>query len=151
MIERPSPPEPDKILESLEGRWRIVRRIPGTARLRGVADFTPLRAGQLAYKETGTLLLANGQTTTAEREYIFAAAPAGFDVYFVESPPRLFHEARLSLSNAVLVAECEHLCIADNYRSRYRWRSADRFSIFHRVKGPRKNYCMVTTYTRIED
>ena len=135
-------------MDVLRGEWEIVRRIPGTARLRGAAVFSSIGENRLAYKETGRLVLNNGQTTNAEREYIFTSAPGGFDVFFNDRPERLFHEARIKEHKHKLVATGEHLCINDKYRARYQWYSNNKFSVSYRVKGPKKDYCMVTMYKR---
>ena len=138
-----------RVTERLAGSWSFDRVIEGQATMQGRATFTPLGEGSLAYREQGTLRLPNGTELQAEREYIFRTCESGFDVFFKEEPPRLFH--RISLHGAAeLAGDASHLCNLDTYRSSYSFRPDGQFTIRHVVSGPRKDYTMTTVYTRIE-
>ncbi|QOZ50735.1 DUF6314 family protein [Bradyrhizobium sp. CCBAU 53338] len=134
----------------LVGAWSFSRVIEGHGSMQGIATFTPLDAESLAYREQGRLRLQDGTELEAEREYIFRKGDRGFEVFFKETPPRLFHAIELAASGGgALTGSAGHLCNLDHYQSGYTFRGDGRFVIRHVVSGPRKDYTMVTTYTRV--
>lgn len=135
------------LLASLEGAWSIARAIEPAGSLAGTATFTRRPDGFLDYDERGELVLDGGRFAT-ERRYLFAARPHGFTVFFPGEPRRLFHDVVLEpAADGALVGEATHPCGPDMYVSSYRF-AGDGFTIAHRAHGPRKNYSLVTTYTR---
>lgn len=138
------------MMEKLTGAWSFSRVIESQATMQGVATFTPVDKGRLAYREQGNLELANGTIVQAEREYIFGGSDGGFQVFFKEDPPRLFHEISLSASSGgELSGSAGHLCNRDDYQSAYIFMPDGTFVVRHVVSGPRKDYAMTTTYTRL--
>jgi hypothetical protein len=141
--------EPSEVMTRLAGSWSFDRVIEGHGRMRGLATFTPMDATNLAYREQGRLRLQNGAELEAEREYVFRRTDRGFEAFFKETPLRLFHAISLSASGAGAVSgEASHLCNLDHYQSTYTFHADDSFVIRHVVSGPRKDYTMVTTYSR---
>lgn len=139
-----------EVTEKLIGSWSFNRVIEGQATMQGIATFTPLDEKRLAYREQGHLRLSNGTELEAERAYIFSNSDGGFDVFFKENPPRLFHAISLSASvGGALSGSAGHLCNLDNYQSSYSFLADGRFVVRHVVSGPRKDYTMTTTYTRV--
>ncbi|MBR0749051.1 hypothetical protein JQ582_34490 [Bradyrhizobium japonicum] len=138
------------VTKKLTGSWSFNRVIEAQATMQGIAVFTPLDGGRLAYREQGHLKLANGTIVQAEREYVFSNSGGGFKVFFREDPPRLFHEISLSASSGgELSGRARHLCGHDDYQSAYMFRPDGTFVVRHVVSGPRKDYTMNTTYTRL--
>ncbi|MCK1391987.1 DUF6314 family protein [Bradyrhizobium sp. 1] len=138
------------VTKRLVGSWSFDRVIEGQATMQGIATFTPLDSGLLAYREQGYLKLANGTEVQAEREYLFSNSDGGFKVFFREDPPRLFHEISLSASSGgALSGRAGHLCKRDDYQSAYLFLSDGTFVVRHVVSGPGKDYTMNTTYTRL--
>ena len=138
------------VTKRLIGSWSLNRVIEGQATMQGIATFTPLDGRRLAYREQGSLSLANGTIVEAEREYIFGGSDGGFEVFFKEDPPRLFHEISLSASpGGELSGSAGHLCEPDAYQSAYRFMSDGTFVVRHVVSGPAKDYTMTTIYTRL--
>lgn len=134
----------------LTGAWSFDRVIRGQGTMQGLATFTPLDAERLVYQEQGRLKLLNGAEFEAVREYIFRKGERGFDVFFKEDPPRLFHAISLSASDSgALSGSAGHLCNLDHYQSTYTFCGDGGFVIRHVVSGPRKDYTMVTAYTRV--
>jgi len=134
----------------LAGSWSFDRIVKGKGTMQGIATFTPLDQERLAYREQGNLRLLNGTKLQAEREYIFSKSDTGFEVFFKENPPRLFHAISLSTrAGGGLGGNAGHLCNLDNYRSTYTFLPDGKFVIRHVVSGPRKEYTMTTTYSRI--
>jgi len=142
--------EASEVMARLAGSWSFARGIEGQGCMQGLATFTPLDAKSLAYREQGLLRLQNGTELEASREYVFRRTDRGFEVLFKETPLRQFHAISLSASEAgALSGSASHLRNLDHYRSTYTFRSNGSFVIRHVVSGPRKDYTMVTAYTRI--
>lgn len=138
------------VTKKLVGSWSLNRVIEGQATMQGIATFTPLDEGRLAYREHGSLKLANGITVQAEREYVFSGGDGGFKVFIREDPPRLFHEVLLSASSGgELSGHARHFCKPDEYQSAYMFMPDGTFVVRHAVSGPRKDYTMTTTYMRL--
>ena len=138
------------VMTRLTGSWSFNRVIEGQGTMQGIAIATPLDNGRLTYRELGNLKLLNGAELQAEREYIFSKGDKGFQVFFKENPPRLFHEISLSASiGGALSGSAGHLCEPDEYQSAYRFMPDGTFVVRHVVSGPAKDYTMTTTYLRI--
>jgi hypothetical protein len=138
-----------QVMTRLAGAWSFDRVIEGQGSMMGLATFRPLDAECLAYREQGCLKLQNGTELEAEREYVFRKRDRGFEVFFKETPPRLFHTIELTASDGgVLSGSAGHLCNLDHYQSTYIFRGDGGFVIRHIVSGPRKDYTMITTYRR---
>ncbi|QAU44895.1 DUF6314 family protein [Bradyrhizobium guangzhouense] len=139
-----------EVMKRLTGSWSFNRLIEWQGSMQGVATFTPLDAGSLAYREQGRLRLLNGTEFEAGRDYVFRTRVRGFDVFFRETPPRLFHAIELVASDGGdLTGSAGHRCNLDHYQSTYTFRGEGGFVIRHAVSGPRKDYTMVTTYARV--
>ena len=139
-----------EVMKRLTGSWSFNRLIGGQGSMQGLATFTPLDLDRLAYREHGRLKLLTGTELEAEREYVFRKRDRGFDVFFKEASPRLFHAISLSASaDGALSGSAGHLCNLDHYRSTYTFRGDGGFVVRHVVSGPRKDYTMVTTYVRL--
>ena len=111
---------PSEVTKALIGSWSFDRIVEGQATMQGVATFTPLDAERLAYREQGRLKLQNGTELEAEREYVFRKRDRGFEVFFKETPPRLFHAIELAASDGGgLSGSAGHLCSPDHYQSTY--------------------------------
>jgi uncharacterized protein DUF6314 len=141
--------QPGEVMMKLSGTWSFDRTIEGHGSMQGVASFTRLDQDRLAYREEGNLRLLDGTELQAEREYIYRVRRDGFDVFFKESPPRLFHEVFVARhQGSEYGGTAEHLCGRDTYQSTYRFLPSGNFVIRHIVHGPRKDYTMITTYSR---
>lgn len=139
-----------QVVTRLAGSWSFDRVIEAQGSMQGIATFTPLDAESLAYREKGRLRLLNGTELEAEREYVFRERSRGFEVFFNENPPRLFHAISLSAADdGTLSGSAGHLCNLDQYRSTYTFSADGRFVIRHVVSGPRKDYTMTTAYARV--
>ncbi len=139
-----------EVMPRLPGSWSFNRVIEGQGSMLGFATFTPLNLEGLAYREQGCLKLLSGAELEAERKYVFRDGDQGFEVYFKETPLRLFHAIELAAyDGGVLSGSASHLCNLDLYQSTYTFRPDGSFLVRHVVSGPRKDYTMVTIYTRM--
>ena len=139
-----------QVMTRLAGAWSFDRIIEGQGSMKGLATFVPLDAEYLAYREQGRLKLQNGTELEAEREYVFRKRDWGFEVFFKETPLRLFHAIELAASDGgILSGSAGHLCSPDHYQSIYTFLPDGRFVVRHVVLGPRKDYTMITTYRRV--
>ncbi|TQF00268.1 MAG: trigger factor [Spiribacter salinus] len=133
------PAEPRK-LSDFEGRWQLTRTIrpaegPG-GRFDGVALWWPVMGG-LAYEERGVLRLEGQSEMQAERRYFW---DAGLDVYFDDG--RFFH------SVPAVGGAAHHWCAPDQYDVTYDFSGWPEFEAVWRVRGPRKDYELISHYTR---
>lgn len=134
-------------LQSFAGRWHIARSIEDvragrTGRFEGAAVLAPDPDG-LAYREEGTLAFPGSPPMQATRAYLWRDGGNGtVDVFFEDG--RFFHrfDAEEPQPGAT------HDCPPDLYRARYDFRRWPRWTAEWRVTGPRKDYAMVSTYTR---
>lgn len=130
-------------LNDFTGVWTLSRRIVQAngpeGQFAGRAVFTPEGAG-LRYHEAGQLVLAGEAPMQAERDYLWSAEGAQIVVRFEDG--RDFHRFDPSL------AEAAHWCDPDDYRVRYDFARWPAWSAEWRVTGPRKDYVMISRYTR---
>lgn len=129
-------------LWEFEGDWQVRRRIEDAlngqeGRFNGIARFERDDLG-LRYSERGQLQLG-GAAMEAERVYLWRAGPAGIEVFFDYG--RFFHRIDES-------AEAAHWCDPDQYDVAYTFGKWPEWSSLWRVKGPRKDYVMVSEYVR---
>ena len=94
----------------------------------------------LAYNEKGEVTAPNKSVMPAERRYFWQQPQTGlFEVLFDDK--RYFHTFSASNPNA------EHLCGDDNYVVRYDFSAWPVWRSTWQVKGPRKDYTMVSEYS----
>ena len=127
-------------LTNFNGLWQLSRAIThangGQAQFEGTANWAPHPDG-LFYEEVGQLRIENAQPIKATRSYIWKV---GLNIYFPDG--RFFHQVPLNGE------EAHHNCPPDDYRVRYDFAKWPSFSAKWRVTGPKKDYEMVSIYTR---
>lgn len=133
-------------LRDFAGAWAIERRIDDFAlgrvgTLSGTAMLSPAPWG-LAYYEQGLLQMENAPPMQAERHYRWAQQQGRIDVRFDDGGH--FHHFTPSIGRAAAT----HLCGEDEYRVIYTLTRWPDWRAEWRVRGPRKDYRMVTEYTR---
>ena len=139
----------------LRGAWRCERALKDAgvaARFSGVARFSEgaVEGGggaalpPLAYREEGTLTLEAGGASPATRayEYTFPRSAAAAEVLFDDG--RHFHP--LDLTQGAWSAT--HLCGDDVYEGEWVAVGRDEWTMTWRVKGPRKDQVLRTTFFR---
>jgi hypothetical protein len=132
-------------LEAFAGVWDVEREIDDTragrrGRFTGSATFTPDGAG-LAYREAGLLRLPDLPAMRAERSYAWRAAADGIiEVRFPDG--RFFH----SFATGEPEPSAVHDCPPDRYEVRYDFTAWPCWRAEWRVRGPRKDYEMVSWF-----
>lgn len=138
-------------LEPFIGRWTIRRDIfdldsNWTGRFEGVGLFQPrgtgLSYGGLSYVEEGELRFAGLPSFKATRAYHWYADEPYIIVEFEDG--RFFHR----FDPRQHTTQASHFCDPDTYDVRYVFDLPESWRAEWRVEGPRKDYRMVTNYTR---
>jgi len=135
-----------ELLAPFAGRWTIRRDIfdlesNWTGKFEGVGLFEPSDRG-LAYLEQGELRFAGLPAFRATRGYHWHAEHGQIIVEFEDG--RFFHRFDPALRDT----QASHFCDPDTYDVRYVFDLPDKWRAEWRVEGPRKDYRMVTNYTR---
>lgn len=129
------------------GRWALKRDIFNVdaewlGHLDGHATFRPVDTG-LHYLEEGTLEFAGLSATRATRAYRWHFPGAGqIDVRFDDDRP--FHTFTYCDGRA----HARHFCDPDDYAVTYDFSRWPTWRSEWRVEGPRKDYRMVSIFTR---
>lgn len=134
-------------LNTFEGAWALSRviedRLSGAeGRLTGEVVFSARDGGGLDYVETGELTYGHQPPMAATRRYIWEPAPSGIAVRFEDGRP--FHV----IKGDKLMPDANHLCDPDLYHVSYDFARWPNWRAIWRVVGPRKDYRMVSTYSR---
>ena len=134
-------------LKDFEGRWSLTRVIEDrkagkNGSLAGEASFSPDGPGGLIYFEKGKLTYAQTPAMMATRSYLWKAVPGGIEVSFEDNRP--FH----TIDSDRLMPDADHQCDPDWYHVSYDFTKFPKWSSIWRVKGPAKDYRMVTEYRR---
>ncbi|WP_210115105.1 DUF6314 family protein [Roseovarius aestuariivivens] len=132
-------------LGDFEGLWELTRRIEQAgapnAELRGSAILRPNETG-MSYSEAGLLRVGGQAPVNAERRYIWRSLPGGvIEVLFEDGRPFHFIDPE--------DPQDRHWCDPDLYEVRYDFRRWPDWSSTWEVRGPRKNYRMVSQYRRV--
>lgn len=133
-------------LEHLSGVWSLDRRIDDhragrTGRLAGQARFTATDEG-LVCEEEGEMRFGAGPAMQATRRYLWRRTGTLIEIRFADG--RFFH----AFDPALPRPEAHHACPPDSYHVAYDFSDFPRWSARWRVRGPRKDYTMVTRYRR---
>jgi len=134
-------------LQDFKGRWHLSRRINdstagGTGLFEGIATLRPDGQGMI-YEEAGELRLEGVSGMKATRRYLWREGESGLvEVFFDDG--RDFH--RFDPEGGVVSAW--HDCPPDLYEVSYNFTRWPEWQATWRVKGPRKDYTMITDYRR---
>ncbi len=128
------------------GHWTLARTIDDrqasrTGRLEGQATLVSQDDTAALYEEEGTLQMDGQPDLIATRRYIWQDSGQGrITVHFDDG--RVFHEIELDRKMPI----AEHVCDPDFYHVTYDFSRWPDWSSEWRVRGPRKDYRMVSTY-----
>lgn len=132
-----------KALRDFEGHWRLARRLHDRKTgldglLTGQAGFW-LDGDGLLYEERGKLHLPDRAPMTATRRYRWREAEGGIRVLFDDGEN--FH-----CFDHGIDARATHHCGEDRYLVRYAFAEWPHWRAIWSVKGPRKDYRLVSDY-----
>lgn len=134
--------------EWLLGEWAFEREISGRGPMNGMAAITWVEGKRALYRESGELILKDGQRLQSHQSYFYDQTEDGFEVRFYDTG-KLFHQLTFEPTpNGDWRATASHNCAADRYDSQYLFQSNGTFEVSHNVEGPRKDYTIRTTYRK---
>ncbi len=128
-------------LIDFEGNWSIERRIEDhlsdtVSHFLGTAQI-----GGDGYKEIGKMVLANGNEFESSRSYLWSDCDEGIEIRFEDGRP--FHIMVPSGQSSA-----HHWCDPDQYDVEYDFQSKQDWTATWKVKGPRKDYVMISRYRK---
>ncbi len=126
-------------LQDFEGAWAFERRITHAGGQEAVVTGRAIwmRDGTgFEYVETGEMRLTGAAPMRVERRYRWEEGPR---VYFADG--RFFHHVPPE------GGETAHWCDPDQYDGAYDFSRWPEFTVTWAVRGPRKDYRMMTIYT----
>lgn len=132
------------LAEYLAARWQLDRTVSTGEVMTGRAVLSASSSRELHYEENVSVTLTDGKILEGFRSYIYQVNQDGFDIYFDESPRRLFQHVELEPISGGYEGSCSHLCGDDTYNSKIEILNDGRMRMTHRVTGPRKDYTSVT-------
>ena len=139
----------------LEGDWQFSREIHGSyeAKLEGTASFQHEEGDdekrKYLYTENAQVQMADGSEYASKQSYIYQLKDDGIDVFKQEEGKwKLMHQLQFSSSEKTCVASHVHQCGQDQYAATYSIKSEDEFELSYQIKGPKKDYSIVSVYSR---
>jgi hypothetical protein len=145
--------EAKEVLSYFLGDWKVQRVISGFGEITGQATFQVSDECDQYLDFQEAMVLPNGQsksqdqTPNAFRSYQYRMTDAGFDIFFSDGATN----GNLFLSFAFTQASMltsHHLCIKDHYDAKFEFLSVNKFELGFSVVGPKKDYSILTTFTR---
>jgi hypothetical protein len=149
------------LFDYFKGNWKLEREmlIPETkevyATAKGDARFDPTEAAAaLLYGESGKLQMRDAQQQFPFfRHYRYMFTATGLDIYFQDELTQtfgLYQRYIFQPEQHRLRAEEVHVCNKDLYEGGFELAGANHFIHSSVVKGPKKDYVIVTHYTRTD-
>jgi len=137
------------VFENLVGEWCLEREVSTGESLQGAAVFTAVSKLSLLMHEEGELQLQSGMFIHATRDWYWHLHKTDeLSVTYDEMRLQNYHSMRMSFRVDEWLGNAEHLCGEDIYSGSYAfW--CDRFKIHQRVKGPKKNYSIISRYRKL--
>ncbi|MGV6839081.1 MAG: DUF6314 family protein [Planktomarina sp.] len=127
-------------VQDFEGHWQFTRHIADDLAGQVLLAQGHAHVADGRYDEKAALTLPTGQVLHSTRTYLWTDTPDGIAVAFDDGRP--FH----IMSHTVLQAH--HWCDPDQYDVTYDFAKFPTWTAKWCVKGPRKDYEMITTYSK---
>lgn len=133
-------------IADFEGRWQVRRVISDhlagqSGAFTGTATLSPRGDGLWDWLESGVIALGGSRPMSAARRYLWRAEGDRIAVLFEDGRP--FHD--FAPDGA---PEAAHWCAPDDYRVRYDFSDWPDWQAEWVVKGPRKDYRMLSRHRR---
>ena len=134
--------------KSLSGLWNLKREISTGERLVGKADFEFISKSAFLLREEGDLTLANGVTIAASRNWYWHLSESQIlEITYDKTRDQDYHLIHINRDWKSWFGEAKHLCGADLYSGEYRFYE-NGFEIKQAIKGPNKDYTVVSRYSK---
>ncbi|MEO9275162.1 DUF6314 family protein [Marinomonas sp. 5E14-1] len=146
--------EAKEVLSYFVGSWKVQRAISGFGEITGQATFQVNDEHEQCLDFQEAMVLSNiqnksqDQKPNAFRTYQYRMTDEGFDIFFSDGATK----GDLFLSFAFTQAstlKSHHLCIKDHYDAKFEFLSDRQFQLSFSVVGPKKDYSILTTFTRL--
>ena len=140
----------EEIFLKLPGMWQLSRKVANLGVFEGQAHFSTPLSLTLRYREEGVLHHFSGAELEGFREFDFRLILDTIAIDFVEDHRRgnRYVDLRFDRRGSSLVAQGIHECPPDTYVHRMKWVTDDSFNVVIDVRGPAKNFRLVSTYER---
>lgn len=105
----------------------------------------------LFYEESGKLnIIENKSEITFFRNYQYFFTKLGLDIYFYDLPTQNFYLYQQYFRKGdQLFTQEKHICNKDLYDGRFQFLNGSNFIHHTRIKGPNKNYTIITEFTKV--
>ncbi|MBS0272157.1 MAG: hypothetical protein JSR85_05870 [Proteobacteria bacterium] len=137
---------------SLEGKWAFNRSINGSEIMRGTALFHSVNEclPSYSYQEEGIYSAGPLSQLSFFREYFYCLNNKTIEVYFSfqKKKHNFFYALAFSCPN---LANGVHHCVHDVYKATYVFLEKDIFLLQYDVRGPKKDFVIQTTFTRLHN
>jgi len=136
----------NSVFGNLVGEWYLARTVSTGETLTGKAVFKPLSELCLLMHEEGELELQNGTFVHASRDWYWHLPQADqLAITYDKCGLENYHAMEMVARCGRWFGEAKHLCGEDVYSGSYMF-SNDGFEINHSVRGPQKNYSLISRY-----
>ncbi|MBT9384230.1 hypothetical protein KM176_10215 [Pseudooceanicola sp. CBS1P-1] len=134
-------------ITDFEGDWRIDRRIEDrrggqSGRFRGTARLERTPEGHWLWQEDGFMQLGPALPVRATRRYLWAPEGPRIQVFFDDG--RFFH----AFDPRGVQSAADHQCLRDHYAVSYAFDAWPAWQARWQVRGPMKDYCLISDYFR---
>lgn len=138
-----------RLLDALAGEWRFGRTVTLGMAMEGVARFTPLSAGRLAYLEEGKILETRIEFT---RAYEYVVDGRDLSIIYADGPDsgkRFLFFDNLIRDTFPFSGKADHLCGRDHYAADFTFASETIFFTHCDIIGPDKAHGITTEYSKL--
>lgn len=141
------------IFNQLIGSWELRRNIfdhLGRGQLVGQCLFTKIADVTILCQESGVLNY-NGYQTEVSRSYIYELRDNKIYILYNDPhrPSGILHELDFTIENQKCIAQHCHDCGQDSYDLRFEYTPNGHMLMNYVVKGPHKNYIMMSKLTKL--
>ncbi len=132
----------------LSGSWNLKREISTGEKLIGKADFELISKSAFLLREEGDLTLVSGAIIPASRNWFWHLSKfRTLKITYDEACDQEYHLINLNWDSDRWFGEAQHLCGSDLYTGEYRFYDYG-FEIKQIIKGPNKNYEVLSAYSK---
>ena len=142
------------MLKYLIGKWIIKKEISGLCngqvnmQMLGKAEFKeiliPRVENSLHYEEKFNI----SPNIFSKQQYKYIKKNSSFQKLFINND--VFYNIKFTKTDDIIKAHGEHFCLQDRYRAEYFFTDVNNFQLIYYIKGPKKDYSIISEYSRVE-